>query len=128
MTNNHPPSPQISTQDVDFLGPKTPDGTPLEVVAMTTLSKWAGLEVGETITFHVEAGTGEAYVQRLRTELSRLRHKMRMRKQIPRKLKMLVVSIEANGTHDTVSLQKAITGRTELTEEIQRIMTKLEKN
>lgn len=95
---------------------KTPDGRTIEFEAIQSLLKFlTESDMDVPYTFCCDPGIGESYVQRMRTELSRLRNKVKNMKRQPKEFKMLLVGVKSFETHDEITLKRSVTRTQEMT-------------
>lgn len=102
---------------------KTPDGREIEYNALTTLGNFIKHEMDVPFTFCCDPGIGDAYVKRMRSELSRLRNKARMMKRRPKRFKVMLVGIEQFETHDEVTLKMTLNATQQITNELRQILS-----
>ena len=112
----------ISFDGEEFASKKTPDGREIEYNTLNTLGNFLRHEMDEPFVFCCDPGIGDAYVKRMRSELSRLRNRARMMKRKPKRFKVILVGIETFETHDEVTLQKTLNSTQQMAAEMRKIL------
>jgi hypothetical protein len=123
--------PGVIVNDLDFRElfkePEklTPEGEPISFQTHETMFEFLKLGLDKSLTFHAEKGTGDLYVKRMRSMLSRLRGKARKEKRKIQVFQLTLVSIEQHETHDTVTILKNRSLTQKTTVEIRRALEAL---
>lgn len=117
LTNNKEETVDLNIDA--FSPPKTPDGRLIETKALQSLISLTKKPWEQDHAIPVTKGEAEKYLQRMRTELSRVRTLLKNNRQQPKRFKMLCRRIDNFETHDELVLRITRTNSQEISEELE---------